>query len=107
MANVEFREPIMFAEDTNLSCKSKTVKTLFLKANIELEKISKWFQADKLSLNEDKTRFTLFHKLQDRGNLPLQLPDLKINDYKNERSYSIKFLGVMVDEHLKDTLMDI
>ena len=75
--------------------KLKTVKTLFLKANIELEKISEWFQANKLSLKEDKTRFTLSHKLQDRDNLPLQLPALKI------RPISIKFLGVMVDEHLK------
>ena len=97
----------MFAADTNLLFKSKTVKILFLKENIELEKISKQFQADKLSLSEDKTRFTLFLKLQDRGNLPVQLPDLKINDYKIERSYSIKFLGVMVDEHLKGTLMEI
>ena len=42
----------------------------------------------------------LFHKLQDRDNLPLQLPALKINDYKIKRSISIKFLEVMVDEHL-------
>ena len=96
----EFLKPIMFADDTNLFCKSKTVKTLFLKANIELKKISEWFQANKLSLNEDKTRFTLFHKLQDRDNLPLQLPVLKINNYEIKRSTSIKFLGVMVDEHL-------
>ena len=71
-----------------------------MKANTELEKISKWFQANTLSLNEDKTRFILFHKLQDRDNLPLQLPVLKTNNYKIERSSSIKFLGVMVDEHL-------
>ena len=53
-----------------------------------------------LSLNEDKTRFTLFHKLQDRDNLPLQLPVLKIDNCKIKRSSSIKFLGVMVDEYL-------
>ena len=96
----EFLKPIMFADDTNSFCKNKTVKTLFLKANIELKKISEWFQANKLSLNEDKARFTLFHKLQDRDNLPLQLPVLKINNYEIKRSSSIKFLGVMVDEHL-------
>ena len=28
----------MFADNKNLFCKGKTVKTLFLKANIELEK---------------------------------------------------------------------
>ena len=55
----EFLKP-MFAEDKNLFSKSKTVKTLFLKANIELKKISERFQANKLSLNEDKTRFILF-----------------------------------------------
>ena len=42
----------------------------------------------------------LFHKLQDRDNLSLQLPVLKINNYEIERSSSIKFIGVLVDEHL-------
>ena len=44
----EFLKPIMFADDANLFCKSKTVKTLFLKANIELKKILEWFEANKL-----------------------------------------------------------
>ena len=48
------------------------------KANIVLEKVSEWFQANKLFLNEGKTRFTLFPKLQERDNLPLKLPVLKI-----------------------------
>ena len=56
--------------------------------------------SSKQSLNEDKTRFTLFCKLQDRDNLPLQLPVFKINNYEIKRSSSIKFLGVMVDENL-------
>ena len=72
----------MFADDTNLFCKSKTVKTLFLKANINLKKKLEWLQANKLSLNKDKTRFIFFLKLQDRDNLPLQLPVLKINNYE-------------------------
>ena len=73
---------------------------LFLKANIKLEKTSEYFQSNKLSLNKDKTLLEIFHKLQDRDNLPLQLPVLKINNYKIERSSSITFIGVMVDEHL-------
>ena len=96
----EFLKAIMFADYRNLFCKSKTVNTFFPKANMELKKLSEWFQTNKLSLNEDKTRFTLFHKLQDRDNLPLQLPVLKINNYEIKRSSSIKLLGVMVDEHL-------
>ena len=43
---------------------------------------------------------TLFHKLRDKDNLPLQLPNLKINNNEIKRSSSIKFLGVLVDENL-------
>ena len=90
----------MFANDTNLFCLNKKLKTLFSEANLELRKISEWSRANKLSLNEDQTRFTLFHRPQDRCNLPLRLPALKINDYEITRSSSIKFLGILVDEHL-------
>ena len=96
----EFLKTITFADDTQLFCKSATVRTLFLKANIELKKIPEWFQAKKLSLNKDKTSFTFFHTLQDRDNLPLQPSVLKINNYKIKTSSSITFLGVMMNEHL-------
>ena len=90
----------MFADDTNLFCSNKKIKPLFLKANLKLWKISEWFQANKLSLSEDKTRFSLFHRPQDRDNLSLWLPALKINDYEIKQSSSIKILGTLVDEHL-------
>ena len=67
---------------------------------MELKKISEWFWANKLSLNEDKTTFTPFHRIQDINNLHLRLPILKINDYDIKRSSPIKFLRVLVDEHL-------
>ena len=70
---------------------------------MELKKISEWFRANKLYLNEDKTTFTLFHRIQDRDNFPLRLPILKINDYDIKRSSSIKFVRVLVDEHLSWT----
>ena len=38
---------IMFADDTNLFCSNKKIKPLFLKANLELGKISEWFLANK------------------------------------------------------------
>ena len=59
-----------------------------------------WFKANKLSLNEKKTKFTLFHKASQKDNLPLRLPKLFINDKQIERAHSIKFLGVVFDEHL-------
>ena len=96
----KFLSPIMFADDTNLFYSHNNIKILFKNANDELEKISQWFKANKLSLNEGKTKFTLFHKLRDKDNLPLQLSNLKINNNEIKRSSSIKFLGVLVDEDL-------
>ena len=52
---------IILADDTNLFCSRKHSKNLFQTANIELKKIAIWFQANKLSLNESKSKFTLFH----------------------------------------------
>ena len=76
------------------------LKILFKNANDELEKLSQWFKANKLSLNEGKITFTLFHKPRDKDNLPLQLPNLKINNNEIKRSLSTKFLGVFLDENL-------
>ena len=93
-------EPIMFADDTNLFCSGSDIQSLFRIANRELEKISTWFKANKLSLNESKTKFTFFHKPREKDNLPLKLPTLKINQKEIKRTSSIKFLGIMIDENL-------
>ena len=61
----------MFADDSNLFCLNEEIKPLFMRANLELKKISEWFRVNKLSLNEDRTRFTLFHRPKDRDNLHL------------------------------------
>ena len=74
----------------------ENIKTLFETANIELEKIAIWFQANKLSLNESKTKFTSFHESWDKDNLPLKLPILKINNFDIKRTTPIKFLGIRV-----------
>ena len=90
----------MFADDINLFYSHNNIKTLFQNANDELEKISQLFKTNKLSLNEGKTKFTLFQKPRDKDYLPLQLPNLKTNNNEIKRSLSIKFLGVLVDENL-------
>ena len=51
-------------------------------------------------LNVEKTKYTLFHKKSVRDNIPLKLPDLKIANNSIERTTSIKFLGVMIDENI-------
>ena len=45
-------EPIIFADDTNLFFSHEKIKELFQTANLELNKVSKWFNANKLSLKK-------------------------------------------------------
>ena len=72
-------EPIMFAEDTNLFYLGKDIHSLFNTVNNELSNIRQWFNSNKLSLNADKTKLTLLHKVRQRDNIPLVLPTLKKN----------------------------
>ena len=44
----------MFANDTNLFCSHKNIKTLFQIVNSELKLVTEWFLANKLSLNAKK-----------------------------------------------------
>ena len=40
----------------------------------QLNQINDWFLANKSSLNSEKTKYILFHKLTDQDNIPIQLP---------------------------------
>ena len=88
-------EPIIFADDTILFFSHKNIKGLFHTANIFI-----WFNANKLSLNKDKTKYSLFHKASEKDNRPLNLPWLFINDREIKRITSVKYLEVLIDEHL-------
>ena len=90
----------MFANDANLFSPHGNIKDLFNNVNLELNKIAVWFKANKLSLNEGKTKYTFFHKFRQKDNIPLKLLMLVINGKVIERTTSIKFLGILFDEHL-------
>ena len=92
----------MFADDTNLFCSHKNIKTLFQIVNSELKLVTEWFLANKLSLNakKKKTKYVLFHKVTMCDSLPLQLPAMTLNNIEIKRENSVKFLGVIIDENL-------
>ena len=95
-----FLDLVLYVGDTNLFYSNNDIETLFSTVNMELEKISEWFKANKLSLNIKKTIYTLFHKNSTKDDLPLKLPDLKIVNSVLKRQASIKYLGVMLDEKI-------
>ena len=62
--------PIMFADDTNLFYSHQDIKELFQAVNAELGKVCDWFNANKLSLNEGKTKFIFFYRQRNRDDIP-------------------------------------
>ena len=53
---------LLFADDTTFQMSDTDTQSLFDKANIELEKASRWFQANKLTLNVKKKQNICYFK---------------------------------------------
>ena len=66
-------EAITLADDTNLFFSHKNIKEFSHTANLELNKVFIRFNANKLSLNKDKTKYTLFYEAREKDNVPLKL----------------------------------
>ena len=91
---------IKFADDTNSFYAERDIKTLFQTVSNELQKICQWFISKKLSINVAKIKYSFFHKPSKRDDIPLALLKLDIDNDQIQRSESIKFLDVFVDENL-------
>ena len=76
------------------------VSVLFSTVNRELQNVNEWFISNKLSLNVKKTKFSIFCEASRRGDLPLVLPKLFINNQVIKTQLSIKLLGILLDENL-------
>ena len=80
--------------NTNLFFSHKSIKDLFHTASLELSKV---FNANKLSLNKNKTKYTLFHKAREDDNLPLKVPSSFVRDREITGITSIKYLRSLID----------
>jgi len=88
---------IMFADDTNLFLSDTNLANLINTANFEVNKISTWFKANKLSLNISKTNYIVFRtKYKSIENCD----GIKIDNIKLEQVYKTKFLGVIINQAL-------
>ena len=88
---------VLFADDTNILFRHTCLKQLNEVIQIEMNKITDWLNANKLSINTEKTKFILFRsknkKLKD---------DIKIS-INNESIKQVKnttFLGIVIDKCL-------
>jgi Reverse transcriptase (RNA-dependent DNA polymerase) len=89
----------LFADDTNLFIFGPDTSELELIANDCLKKMETWFVTNKLSLNIEKTCYTLFtSNNKTSNNIAL---NLFINNQRIAKVASCKYLGVIIDESLK------
>ena len=74
---------LLFADDTTFQIKNQNLAALFNTANIELDKASAWFSANKLTLNVSKTKFILFRNKKMHVNF--ENINLKVGEEQIER----------------------
>ena len=87
---------ILFADDTSLFHAGKNPDNIVKEINDEIPNIISWLNANKLSLNLEKTNFILFSP----KNAPKLNTDLLINNTKITEVNQTKFLGVIIDNNL-------
>ena len=93
--NLEFLECIQFADDTTLYFGHKNKNFILCCLKHDLEIISDWFRANKLTLNVNKTVFMLFHPKGKKMNEQLKFEDKIIIN-----SHETKFLGIWLNDNL-------
>ena len=86
-----------FADDTNLLYINKSLKVLCKKVNYDLKGITNWLNANRISLNVNKTEFVIFRSPRKLINYEI---NIRLNGQRLYPSSYIKYLGVLLDEHL-------
>ena len=87
----------LFADDTNIYYECNDLPNLIKVVIKELRSVKKWLDANKLSLNIDKTNYIIFHSSS------VKVPSdsgIKIGKKHIKRVKFVKFLGLLLDEHL-------
>ena len=86
----------LFADDTNIYYEDKDLKNLQKVMNKELRKLSLWLNLNRLALNISKTNFVIF-RTQKKIDFNVTLI---LNRKAIEQKTYVKYLGMLVDEHL-------
>ena len=88
----------IFADDTSIFFHCYNIEEIVTKGTTIMTQLHSWFCANKLTLNTDKSSFTIFRSK--RKNIP-NLPEyIEFKNHKIKRTTHIKFLGIILDEKL-------
>ena len=89
---------ILFADDTTVLIEGHSYNNIITVLNNELYKIDTWLQANKLTINMNKTHYMVFHRARLKPT-----KDVMISQNKIAITKSTKFLGIIIDDKLKWT----
>ena len=87
----------LFADDTGILNSNDNPKHIEKQLNKDLNSLFKWLCANKISLNVTKTEVVLFQQTNRTAEYDIQL---KLNGKYLEKSESVKYLGIQLDQHL-------
>ena len=92
--------PIIYADDTTLAASLNSfvagIEEPEVYLNDELQKVSNWMKANKLSINKRKTKAMVFHTPQRR----ILHPSIRIDNTDIEYVTQFNFLGIIIDKNL-------
>lgn len=88
----------LFADDCLIYIIDTDTISANTKINEDLGRINKWLNANKLKLNISKTKCMLINREKDLNEDDITI---KINADEIEKVNSIKYLGMIIDDHLK------
>ena len=90
----------LFAEETLIYFHSKDLKHLMQTMNIELDKVSNWFNGNSLKLNIKKNKFMLLGNSRCQKEFEETKLSIMIKTEMIETVKNIKYLGFIVDNNL-------
>lgn len=90
---------ILFADDAVLVCTGDDIEALKAKMQTDLNTLAAWFLNNKLTVNEDKTKFMIVKPAHAR--VSCNNFSLAINQKHIQRVETFRYLGITIQENLK------
>ncbi len=90
---------MLFADDTNVFIQAKNITDLILRAESLLKTLSGWLKDNRLSLNIEKTEYSIFHN--NRTQIPDNCNRLTFDNITIKRVTTAKYLRIVMDDKLR------
>ena len=86
-----------FADDTNLIHFNKSIKKLNKLVNLDMKNLATWLNANKISLNVQKTELVIFKNIRKILEKPIKI---KLSGKRLYPTNNVRYLGIKIDENL-------